>query len=142
MLCQTLLLLLIVFFFFFFVAYHNFRNSMAKNILTLESVRHSLIRQEDSIIFSLIERAHFPINSPTYSPSHVSNSFSGPLLRFVVKETEALLAKVCMRFAFHSKYSYFNKLNIDTIIIIIKYINVLYCLQKKKKFEVGLVVSI
>ena len=137
---DILLLLLIVF--FLLVASHNVRNSMAKNSLTLESVRHSLIRQEDSIIFSLIERAHFPINSPTYSPSHVSNSFSGPLLRFVVKETEALLAKVCMRFAFHSKYSYFNKLNIDSIIIITKYINVLYCLQKKKKFEVGLVVSI
>ena len=76
---------------------------MATNSLTLESVRHSLIRQEDSIIFSLIERAHFPINSPTYSQSYVSNSihtFSGSLLRFVVEETEAILAKVCMCCAF------------------------------------------
>nr|POE51456.1 protein polar localization during asymmetric division and redistribution [Quercus suber] len=64
------------------------------NGVTLESVRQSLIRQEDTIIFSLIERARFPTNSPTYNESYVSTpTFSGTLVHFVVKETEALQAK-------------------------------------------------
>ncbi|KAM3711292.1 hypothetical protein ACJW30_01G098400 [Castanea mollissima] len=62
--------------------------------VTLESLRQSLIRQEDTIIFSLIERARFPTNSPTYNESYVSSpTFSGSLVHFVVKETEALQAK-------------------------------------------------
>nr|POE51458.1 chorismate mutase 3, chloroplastic [Quercus suber] len=64
------------------------------NGVTLESVRQSLIRQEDTIIFSLIERARFPTNSPTYNESYVSTpTFSGTLVHFVVKEAEALQAK-------------------------------------------------
>ena len=65
------------------------------NEMTLETVRDSLIRQEDTIIFSLIERAKYPINSPTYHQSYVSiPGFSGTLIDFFVKETEALQAKV------------------------------------------------
>nr|POF20675.1 chorismate mutase 2 [Quercus suber] len=64
------------------------------NGVTLESLRLSLIRQEDTIIFGLIERARFPTNSPTYNESYVSTpTFSGTLVHFVVKETEALQAK-------------------------------------------------
>ena len=74
---------------------HNVRNSMANGV-TLESLRQSLIRQEDTIIFGLIERARFPSNSPTYNESYVSTpTFSGSLVHSVVKETEALQAKVC-----------------------------------------------
>lgn len=115
---MSLLINIITYCFFFLgcgipILSHNVRNSMEKNSLTLESVRHSLIRQEDSIIFSLIERAHFPINSPTYSQSYVSNSipaFSGSLLRFVAKETEAPLAKVCMCFSFKNIHILINKI--------------------------------
>lgn len=79
----------------FVVWSHNVRNSMANGV-TLESLRQSLIRQEDTIIFSLIDRARFPTNSPTYNESYVSTStFSGSLVHFVVEETEALQAKVC-----------------------------------------------
>ncbi|KAF3446198.1 hypothetical protein FNV43_RR11377 [Rhamnella rubrinervis] len=64
------------------------------NEMTLETVRDSLIRQEDTIIFSLVERAKYPINSPTYHESYASiPGFSGPLIDFFVKETEALQAK-------------------------------------------------
>lgn len=63
--------------------------------ITLETVRDSLIRQEDTIIFSLIERAKFPFNSPIYQQSYASiPGFSGPLIDFFVKQTEALQAKV------------------------------------------------
>ncbi|MBA0594321.1 chorismate mutase 2 [Gossypium raimondii] len=62
--------------------------------LTLESVRDSLIRQEDSIVFSLIERAKFPLNAPTYDPSYFSMPGSyGSLVELVVKQTEAVQAK-------------------------------------------------
>ncbi|KAH1067269.1 hypothetical protein J1N35_032256 [Gossypium stocksii] len=62
--------------------------------LTLESVRDSLIRQEDSIVFSLIERARFPLNAPTYDPSYFSMPGSyGSLVELVVKQTEAVQAK-------------------------------------------------
>ncbi|KAG8495307.1 hypothetical protein CXB51_012948 [Gossypium anomalum] len=62
--------------------------------LTLESVRDSLIRQEDSIVFSLIERARFPLNAPTYDPSYFSMPSSyGSLVELVVKQTEAVQAK-------------------------------------------------
>ncbi|GMI92446.1 chorismate mutase 2 [Hibiscus trionum] len=62
--------------------------------LTLESVRDSLIRQEDTIVFCLIERARFPSNAPAYDPSYFSNPGSyGSLVEFVVKQTEAIQAK-------------------------------------------------
>ena len=64
--------------------------------MTLDTVRDSLIRQEDTIIFSLIERAKYPINSPTYQESNNASipGFSGSFIRFFVKESEALQAKV------------------------------------------------
>ena len=88
---MSILLLIFV----FVVWSHNVRNSMANGV-TLESLRLSLIRQVDTIIFSLIERARFPTNSPTYNESYVPTpTFSGSLVHSVVKETEALQAKVC-----------------------------------------------
>ncbi|XAR69989.1 Chorismate mutase [Bertholletia excelsa] len=67
-------------------------NGDSASTMTLESVRESLIRQEDTIIFCLIERARYPANSPLYSESVAG--FSGTLLEYIVKETEALHAKV------------------------------------------------
>ena len=62
------------------------------NTLTLDSVRESLIRQEDTVIFYLIERAKYPINSPVYHPSFAG--VSGSLVDYIVKHTEALQSKV------------------------------------------------
>ncbi|XP_062097202.1 chorismate mutase 2-like [Humulus lupulus] len=61
--------------------------------MTLDTVRDSLIRQEDTIIFSLIERAKFPMNSPTYQESKPCVGFCGSLIRFFVNEAESLQAK-------------------------------------------------
>lgn len=58
----------------------------------LESVRDSLIRQEDSIVFALIERARFPSNRKAYEPSDQLGGSS--LAELFVKEAEALQAKV------------------------------------------------
>ncbi|KAG8366933.1 hypothetical protein BUALT_Bualt16G0019500 [Buddleja alternifolia] len=62
---------------------------------TLEGIRNSLIRQEDSIIFSLVERAQFCYNAETYDPdAFAMDSFHGSLVEYMVKETERLHAKV------------------------------------------------
>ncbi|KAL6215983.1 hypothetical protein ACLB2K_015409 [Fragaria x ananassa] len=64
-------------------------NSATKNEsqLSLDKVRQALISQEDTIVFRLIERAAFPLNSPTY---HRKFSSSPSLFHFLVKGTEAL----------------------------------------------------
>lgn len=71
-------------------------NSMCHsgNDLNLGSVRDSLIRQEDTIVFSLIERARYPVNSRLYNQTlGLISGFSGSLVQFIVKETEAIQAK-------------------------------------------------
>jgi len=63
--------------------------------LTLDCIRHSLIRQEDSIIFSLLERAQYCYNADTYDHDTFSmDGFHGSLVEFMVRETEKLHAQV------------------------------------------------
>lgn len=63
--------------------------------LTLDSIRHSLLRQEDSIIFSLLERAQYSYNANTYDHDAFSvDGFHGSLVEFMVRETEKLQAQV------------------------------------------------
>ncbi|KAH9329753.1 hypothetical protein KI387_001861, partial [Taxus chinensis] len=63
--------------------------------LTLESIRESLIRQEDSIIFNLLERSHYCFNAPAYDANQFSfPAFEGSLVEFMLKETELLHSKV------------------------------------------------
>ena len=63
--------------------------------LTLDNIRHSLIRQEDSIIFSLLERAQYCYNADTYDHDAISaEGFRGSLVEFMVWETEKLHAQV------------------------------------------------
>ncbi|RDX68475.1 Chorismate mutase 2, partial [Mucuna pruriens] len=67
---------------------------MAKAEYTLDTARASLVRQEDTIIFCLIERARFPLNSPTYNQTYSSiPQFPATLLDFLVHNTEAIQAK-------------------------------------------------
>uniref|UniRef100_A0A1J3HP67 chorismate mutase n=1 Tax=Noccaea caerulescens TaxID=107243 RepID=A0A1J3HP67_NOCCA len=63
--------------------------------LTLEGIRNSLIRQEDSIIFGLLERAKYCYNADTYDPTAFDmDGFHGSLVEYMVKGTETLHAKV------------------------------------------------
>ncbi|PHT91913.1 Chorismate mutase 1, chloroplastic [Capsicum annuum] len=62
---------------------------------TLDGIRNSLIQQEDSIIFSLVERAQYCFNVATYDPDvFVMDGFHGSLVEYIVTETEKLHAKV------------------------------------------------
>ncbi|KAI3748006.1 hypothetical protein L6452_10810 [Arctium lappa] len=62
---------------------------------TLDGIRSSLIRQEDSIIFSLVERAQYCYNEDTYDPkAFFMDGFQGSLVEFMVQETEKIHAKV------------------------------------------------
>ncbi|KAI3468324.1 hypothetical protein Pfo_024987 [Paulownia fortunei] len=62
------------------------------SLLNLDSLRKSLVRQEDTIVFSLIERSKYPINSPLYDDKR-SGNLSASLFDFFIKESEALQAK-------------------------------------------------
>lgn len=63
-------------------------------LLSLESVRNNLIRQEDTIIFSLIERSRFPITSVLYDDkASFIPGVSGSLFQYIVQQNEAIQAK-------------------------------------------------
>ncbi|CAA0810653.1 Chorismate mutase 2 [Striga hermonthica] len=59
---------------------------------SLYSELDSYYGQEDSIVFCLIERSKYPINSGLYDDKY-SDRFSSSLLEFFIKESEALQAK-------------------------------------------------
>ncbi|XP_075508359.1 chorismate mutase 2-like isoform X1 [Primulina tabacum] len=61
-------------------------------LLNLDYLRKSLVRQEDTIIFYLIERAKYPRNLALYEEKCVPES-SDSLFDFFLKESEALQAK-------------------------------------------------
>eukprot|EP01064_Diplonema_japonicum_P035973 TRINITY_DN7943_c6_g1_i1.p1 TRINITY_DN7943_c6_g1~~TRINITY_DN7943_c6_g1_i1.p1 ORF type:complete len:449 (+),score=106.84 TRINITY_DN7943_c6_g1_i1:34-1347(+) len=60
--------------------------------LKLDSFRGQLIRQEETIIFALIERAQFKRNPSVYKPAEDLEGLS--LLDFMMRETETTHAKV------------------------------------------------
>lgn len=63
--------------------------------LTLDSIRSSLIRQEDSIIFGLLERAQYSYNEDAYDhDAFFMDGFHGSLVEYMVWETEKLHAQV------------------------------------------------
>lgn len=69
------------------------------NPLDLDNIRRTLVRLEDTIIFSLIERAQFAYNPKMYSPQGFADvlhddSFKGSWLDWLLKETEASHAKI------------------------------------------------
>lgn len=66
--------------------------------LSLNSIRNVLIRLEDTIIFSLIERAKFPINSKAYDVCPASSTAQIPgfhcsFAELFIRETEAVQAR-------------------------------------------------
>uniref|UniRef100_A0A0D9VCZ2 chorismate mutase n=1 Tax=Leersia perrieri TaxID=77586 RepID=A0A0D9VCZ2_9ORYZ len=60
---------------------------MGEQQLSLAAVRDALVREEDSIVFALIERARLPRNSPAYAPAAAAGGRS--LAEFFFREAEA-----------------------------------------------------
>mmetsp|Transcript_8807 Transcript_8807/g.21551 ORF Transcript_8807/g.21551 Transcript_8807/m.21551 type:complete len:399 (+) Transcript_8807:167-1363(+) len=70
-------------------------NVKTSEVLSLDSIRASLIRQEETIIFALIERAQFRQNNVVYEPGASSldsivNSNDESFLEHMLTETEKL----------------------------------------------------
>jgi hypothetical protein len=69
-------------------------------VLALANIRNTLIRQEDTIIFNIIERAQFATNERVYVPGGVAVPFFDrggrqySLLEFTLRETEQLHGKL------------------------------------------------
>uniref|UniRef100_A0A453FKT6 Chorismate mutase n=1 Tax=Aegilops tauschii subsp. strangulata TaxID=200361 RepID=A0A453FKT6_AEGTS len=95
-------------------------------ILTLDSIRTSLIRLEDSIIFGLLERAQYCYNADTYdSDSFHVDGFGGSLVEFMVRETEKLHAKVG-RYKSPDEHPFFPEDLPETLLPPIQYPTVLH----------------
>lgn len=76
--------------------------------LTLGWVRDALVRQEDSIVFALIERARFPYNAPTYNPSLFPQLGGRSLVEVFVRGAEGLQAKVPSSSSFPPLLAFFD----------------------------------
>ncbi|GJM93039.1 hypothetical protein PR202_ga09557 [Eleusine coracana subsp. coracana] len=95
-------------------------------ILTLDSIRHSLIRQEDSIIFGLLERAQYCFNANTYdSSAFPMDNFEGSLAEYIVIETEKLHAQLG-RYKSPDEHAFFPEDLPEPLLPPIQYPNVLH----------------
>ena len=80
--------------------------------LSLDNVRASLIRQEDSIIFGLIERAQYKLNEPVYAPGGVDVPCFKPdgtrasMLEFMLRENEQVGGKI-RRYTSPDEHAYY-----------------------------------
>ncbi|KAL3353624.1 hypothetical protein AABB24_018378 [Solanum stoloniferum] len=93
--------------------------------LSLDSIRDSLIRQEDTIIFNLIERIKFPINPTLYKQQLPPSNISGSFFQYLFQETEALQSKVG-RYLSPEENPFFPDNLSDSIIPLTKCIPVLH----------------
>ncbi|WVZ92731.1 hypothetical protein U9M48_038775 [Paspalum notatum var. saurae] len=65
--------------------------------LSLDTVRDFLTREEDTIVFSLIERAKYPLNRPAYDPVHfgagAGQRLNASFAELFIRESEAVQSK-------------------------------------------------
>ena len=83
------------------------------DLFSLDSIRSTLIRQEETIIFSLIERAQYRRNFDIYNPKklNLENVYGSPLsfLEWMLIETEKLHSKV-RRYTSPEEHPFFGPL--------------------------------
>jgi hypothetical protein len=67
--------------------------------LSLDTVRDFLTREEDTIVFSLIERAKYPLNRPAYDPLHsaAGRRLNASFVELFIRESEAVQSKVLLQ---------------------------------------------
>lgn len=93
-------------------------------LFSLESIRSTLIRQEETIIFALIERAQYRKNHDIYDPKklNLQNVYGSPLsfLEWMFIETEKLHSKV-RRYTSPEEHPFFESLLPPPIITELEY---------------------
>jgi chorismate mutase len=78
--------------------------------LQLQSIRNILIRQEETIIFSMVERAQFKQNQKIYQPDVFPIiGYSGSFLEYLLLGTERLHSTV-RRYQSPDEYPFFDQL--------------------------------
>ena len=82
------------------------------SVLSLANIRDTLIRLEDTIIFSLIERAQFARNEAVYEPEAIpvpgfrSDGRRYSLLEYLLRETEQVHGRI-RRYTSPDEHAYF-----------------------------------
>jgi len=97
-------------------------------ILSLDSIRSTLVRQEETIIFAMIERAQFRKNDVIYNlkENHLRNVYGAPLsfLEWMLIETEKLHSKV-RRYTSPEEHAFFPHLLPPPILQVLDYPKIL-----------------
>lgn len=97
-------------------------------ILSLESIRSTLIRQEETIIFAMIERAQFRKNDVIYNlkENDLRNVYGAPLsfLEWMLIETEKLHSKV-RRYTSPEEHAFFPNLLPPPVLPVLDYPKIL-----------------
>ncbi|GMI58465.1 hypothetical protein ScalyP_jg3674 [Parmales sp. scaly parma] len=82
--------------------------------MSLESIRSTLIRQEETIIFAIIERAQFLTNSKIYNPHTDLTNNDESFLFYLLKGTENLHASV-RRYTSPEEHAFFPTTSLTTL---------------------------
>ena len=102
-------------------------------ILSLDSIRSTLVRQEETIIFALIERAQFRRNHAIYDmkQNKLRNVYGAPLsfLEWMLIETEKLHAKV-RRYTSPEEHAFYPNLLPSPILPVLDYPQLLKVVDK------------
>lgn len=80
-----------------------------KSPLNLENIRRVLIRQEETIIYALTERAQFKVNPLIYKGGAIIASFEGSFVDYLLLGTEKLHASVS-RYESPDEHPFFDPL--------------------------------
>jgi len=104
-------------------------NIATSEVFSLESVRSTLIRQEETIIFALIERAQYRQNLAIYDKLNYNlqspNGDNISFLNWMLIETEKLHAKV-RRYTSPEEHPFFPEFVMSPILPALDYPGVLY----------------
>lgn len=106
------------------VSKHDEEMIKTSEVLSLDSIRSTLVRQEETIIFAMIERAQFRKNDVIYDlkENHLRNVYGAPLsfLEWMLIETEKLHSKV-RRYTSPEEHAFFPNLLPPPILPVLDY---------------------
>ncbi|CAG8695718.1 3352_t:CDS:2 [Dentiscutata erythropus] len=95
-----------------YIALHEYgyKELMSEDAISLEKLRQTLIRLEDTIIFALIERAQFSYNKPVYEPGFYKykdcEDFEGSFLEYFLRESEKFQTAKVRRYQSPDEYPF------------------------------------